>query len=323
MYRSLVTGGAGFLGSHLVDRLVERGDEVVALDNFYTGRPANLAHLRNHPRFAFVEHDVVVPFPRSGPLAQRFDRVFHLACPASPPAYQRDPIYTAKTCFLGTLHALERAVEDSARLLQASTSEVYGDPEKHPQSESYRGAVNPTGPRACYDEGKRIGESLCMDFHRVHGLDVRVARIFNTYGPRMDPNDGRVVSNFVVQALTGAPLTLFGDGSQTRSFCYVDDLIDGFLRLVEHPTERGPVNLGNDGEFTVRELAELVLALTKSSSSLEFRARPVDDPMQRRPDLSRARESLGFSPKVPLRAGLERTIGYFRDWLRSGNGPST
>jgi UDP-glucuronate decarboxylase len=320
MMRSLVTGGAGFLGSHLVDRLLARGDEVIALDNFYTGRAENLAHIRDQARFALVEHDVVAPFPRVGPMAGRFDRIFHLACPASPPAYQRDPIYTTKISFLGTLHALERAQADGARLLQASTSEVYGDPEQHPQRESYRGAVNTLGPRACYDEGKRVAESLCMDFRRQHGVDARLVRIFNTYGPRMDPNDGRVVSNFIVQALSGEPLTVFGDGEQTRSFCYVDDLLTGFLALVDHPSEHGPVNLGNEGEFTMIELARLVLELTGSRSELVWRERPLDDPMQRRPDLSLARSRLGFQHTVPLRLGLERTVAHFRMLMVSGAG---
>ena len=318
MTRSLVTGGAGFLGSHLVDRLLARGDEVVALDNFYTGRRENLAHLADRPRFTLVEHDVTAPLPRQGAMSGRFDRIFHLACPASPPAYQRDPIYTTKISFLGTLHALERAKEDAARLLQASTSEVYGDPEEHPQRESYRGAVNTLGPRACYDEGKRVAESLCMDFRRQHGVDARLVRIFNTYGPRMDPSDGRVVSNFIVQALAGEPITMFGDGLQTRSFCYVDDLLTGFLALMDHADEHGPVNLGNDGEFTMRELADLVLELTASRSQIELRERPADDPMQRRPDLTLARTRLGFEHTVPLRTGLERTIAYFRTLIAEG-----
>jgi UDP-glucuronate decarboxylase len=321
MTRSLVTGGAGFLGSHLVDRLLARGDDVVALDNFFTGRRENLVHLEGNARFALVEHDVIDPLPRHGALSSRFDRIFNLACPASPPAYQRDPVYTTKTSFLGTLHALERAKEDGARLLQASTSEVYGDPEEHPQRESYRGAVNTLGPRACYDEGKRVAESLCMDFRRQHDVDARLVRIFNTYGPRMDPNDGRVVSNFIVQALAGEPITMFGDGMQTRSFCYVDDLLTGFLALIEHASEHGPVNLGNDGEFTMRELADLVLELTGSRSVIELRERPADDPMQRRPDLGLARSRLGFEHTVPLRAGLERTIAYFRTQRVIAQGP--
>ncbi len=320
MTRSLVTGGAGFLGSNLVDRLLAQGDEVVALDNLYTGRRENLAHLAREPRFAFVEHDVLDPLPDDGPMRGRFDRVFHLACPASPPAYQRDPIYTTKTSFLGTLHALERAKQDGARMLHASTSEVYGDPEEHPQRESYRGSVNTLGPRACYDEGKRVAESLAMDFRRQHGLDVRLVRIFNTYGPRMDPADGRVVSNFIMQALEGAPITIYGDGEQTRSFCYVDDLLDGFLALMAHASESGPINLGNDVEFTMLELAREILELTGSRSSLVWRERPEDDPRVRRPDLELARERLGFAPKVPLREGLARTIAYFRAFVRPERG---
>ncbi len=311
MKRSLVTGGGGFLGSHLADRLLARGDEVVILDNFYTGRHQNIAHLDGNPRVHLVDHDVIAPFPRSGALESRFDFIFHLACPASPPAYQRDPIYTTKIGFLGTLHALERAKEDGARLLQASTSEIYGDPEEHPQRESYRGAVNTLGPRACYDEGKRVGESLCMDFRRQYNVDARLVRIFNTYGPRMDPQDGRVVSNFIVQALAGENITMYGDGKQTRSFCFVDDLLNGFLRLMEHPTEYGPVNIGNDAEFTMIELAEMVLRLTHSKSEIVWRERPADDPMQRRPDLSLARNVLGFEHQVSLEEGLKKTIAYF------------
>ena len=311
MKRSLVTGGGGFLGSHLADRLLARGDEVVILDNFYTGRKQNIAHLEGNPSVHVVEHDVISPFPRSGALSERFDAIFHLACPASPPAYQRDPIYTTKIGFLGTLHALERAKEDGARLLQASTSEIYGDPEEHPQRESYRGAVNTLGPRACYDEGKRIGESLCMDFRRQHGVDARLVRIFNTYGPRMDPADGRVVSNFIVQALGGEDITMYGDGKQTRSFCFVDDLLNGFLRLMDHPSEFGPVNIGNDSEFTMIELAEQILRLTGSASKIVWRDRPTDDPMQRRPDLSLARKTLGFEHRISLEEGLKRTIAYF------------
>lgn len=307
--RVLVTGGAGFLGSHLCDRLVDDGHEVVAIDNFYTGSARNLAHLRERARFRLVQHDVTVPLPD---LGGRFDWIFNLACPASPPHYQRDPIYTTRTSFLGALHGLERAERDRARFFQASTSEVYGDPEVHPQREDYRGAVNPIGPRACYDEGKRVAETLCSDFQRARATDVRIVRIFNTYGPRMDPNDGRVVSNFVVQALRQQPLTIYGDGRQTRSFCYVSDLIDGFLRLMAHPTETGPVNLGNDHEFTMLDLAQHVLDLTGNPLPLTHEALPVDDPLQRRPDLTRARTQLGFEPRVGLRDGLQRTIEYFR-----------
>ncbi len=315
--RCLVTGGAGFLGSHLVDRLLASGHEVVALDNFYTGRRENLSHLGAQDRFAFVEHDVTKPFPADGAMGAPFDRIYHLACPASPPHYQRDPVFTTLTNVLGTLHGLERAELDGARFFQASTSEVYGDPEVHPQPETYRGSVNPLGPRACYDEGKRVAESLCMDFLR-RGVEVRIVRIFNTYGPRMDPADGRVVSNFVVQALRGEPITLYGDGAQTRSFCFVDDLLDGFVLLMEHPTETGPVNLGNDGEFTVAELARLVLELTGSRSPIVHAPLPADDPKQRRPELAKARAVLGFAHRVPLREGLARTIDHFARQVRGG-----
>jgi UDP-glucuronate decarboxylase len=312
--RVLVTGAAGFLGSHLTDRLLAEGHTVVGLDNLYTGSEQNLAHLSHEPRFAFTRADVCEPLPA---LGGRFDWIFNLACPASPPHYQRDPIFTTKTSVLGTLHGLERAQEDRARFFQASTSEVYGDPEVHPQPESYRGSVSTLGPRACYDEGKRVAESLCMDFARARGVQVRIVRIFNTYGPRMDPNDGRVVSNFIVQALRGEPITLYGEGTQTRSFCYVSDLIDGFLRLMQHESESGPVNVGNDGEFTMRELAQLVLELTGSRSEIVHRPLPADDPTQRRPDLTRAREQLGFAHRVPLREGLGRTIEYFAQQLRT------
>ena len=311
--RVLVTGGAGFLGSHLVDRLLAGGHEVIVIDNFFTGRKANLAHLRDHPLLEIVRHDVTEPF--------RFevDRIYNLACPASPPHYQFNAIKTIKTNILGALHSLGLAKRVRARVFQASTSEVYGDPEVHPQPESYRGNVNPIGPRACYDEGKRCAETLFFDYHRQHGVDIRVARIFNTYGPRMLPDDGRVVSNFIVQALRGEDLTVYGDGSQTRSFCYVDDLIDGFLRLMEHepaagaPAFTGPVNLGNPGEFTMLELAEQVLRQTGSRSRIAFHPLPADDPTQRQPDITLARSALGWQPEVPLIEGLERTIGYFRN----------
>ena len=310
--RVLVTGGAGFLGSHLCDRLLAAGHEVVALDNFFTSHPRNVAHLRGHERFALVEHDAVSPFPTAGAMQGRFDRVYHLACPASPPRYQKDPVYTTMICVLGTKHALERAERDGARYLQASTSEIYGDPEVHPQPEGYRGCVNTLGPRACYDEGKRVGETLVMDFRRARGVDARIVRIFNTYGPRMDPDDGRVVSNFTMQALRGEPLTIYGEGQQTRSFCYVDDLLEGIVRLVEHPTEHGPINIGNDGEFTMIELATLVREMVGGDVSIVHRPLPVDDPRQRRPDLGLARARLGYEPKVELRTGLARTIEYFR-----------
>ncbi|MCC6874865.1 MAG: SDR family oxidoreductase [Sandaracinaceae bacterium] len=303
--RSLVTGGAGFVGSHLVDRLLAGGHEVVVVDNFYTGTRANLAHAAD--RITLVEHDVGKPWPELG----RFDRIYNLACPASPPHYQRDPIFTTLTCVNGALHALELARACGARMLQASTSEVYGDPRVHPQPESYRGVVNPVGPRACYDEGKRVAETLCADYRRQHGADARIARIFNTYGPRMDPSDGRVVSNLLVQALRGEALTLYGDGTQTRSFCYVDDLVEGLVRLMEHPSEAGPINLGNDGEMTLLELAERVRELTGRRSELVFRPLPVDDPVRRQPDLTLARARLGYAPRVTLADGLARTAAYF------------
>jgi UDP-glucuronate decarboxylase len=306
--RILITGGAGFLGSHLADRLLAAGHEVVALDNLQTGARGNVSHLDAHPRFRFVRHDVIDPWPDVGPL----DQIYNLACPASPPLYQKDPIHTLKTSVWGALHGLETARRLGARFFQASTSEVYGDPVEHPQRESYRGNVNPTGPRACYDEGKRAAETLCFDFHRVHGVAVRVVRIFNTYGPRMNEADGRVVSNFIVQALRGEDITIYGAGRQTRAFCYVDDLLGGFVRLMNHPDETGPVNLGNPGEFTIRELAEKVLAATGSASRLVYRDLPVDDPQQRRPDISLAQQRLGWSPAVPLDEGLGKTIAWFR-----------
>jgi UDP-glucuronate decarboxylase len=268
-----------------------------------------VAHLHDHPRFRLVLHDVTAPLPE---LGGRFDRIFNLACPASPPHYQRDPIFTSKTSFLGTLHCLERAEADRARLFQASTSEVYGDPEVHPQPESYRGAVNPIGPRACYDEGKRVAESLCFDFARTRRVEIRVARIFNTYGPRMDPNDGRVVSNFIVQALRREPLTIYGDGTQTRSFCFVDDLVRGFLLLTEHPSETGPVNLGTEHEFTMIELAHAVGRALGVEPKLVHRPLPADDPMQRRPDLTKARSVLGLEPRIGPDEGLARTAAYFQ-----------
>lgn len=305
----IVTGGAGFLGSHLCERLLELGHSVLALDDFTTGSPKNVAHLRSNPRFSLQIHDVTRPFSFD------VDRIYNLACPASPPQYQRDPVRTTLINVLGALHGLKLARKRNARFFQASTSEVYGDPEVHPQPEGYRGCVNPVGVRACYDEGKRCAESLIMDFHREHGLEVRVARIFNTYGPRMDFDDGRVVSNFIVQALRGDDITIYGDGSQTRSFCYVDDLVSGIITLMEHPSETGPVNLGNPGEFTMRELAEKVLELTGSRSRIVYRALPPDDPRQRRPVIERAKQSLGWAPKTPLEEGLLRTIAEFRSRL--------
>ncbi len=303
--RILVTGGAGFLGSFLCERLLAEGHDVLCVDNFFTGSRDNVLHLLDDRRFELVRHDVTFP------LFVEVDQVYNLACPASPVHYQFDPVATIKTNVHGAINMLGLAKRTHARIFQASTSEVYGDPAVHPQPESYRGSVNPIGPRACYDEGKRCAETLFFDYHRQYGVDIRVARIFNTYGPRMNPNDGRVVSNFIVQALRGEPVTLYGDGEQTRSFCYVDDLIEGFVRLMATEGETGPINIGNPGEFTMRELAELVIELTGSRSEIVHRPLPQDDPTQRRPDITRARELLGWEPRVALRDGLARTIAYF------------
>jgi UDP-glucuronate decarboxylase len=311
-HRVLVTGGAGFLGSHLCERLLDGDDVVVAIDDFSTGCAANVAHLAKHPRFSLVKHDVAEPYDFD------VDRIYNLASPASPVHYQADPVKTTLTSVLGTLNALRLAERRKARVFQASTSEVYGDPAVHPQPEGYFGNVNPIGIRSCYDEGKRCAETLVMDFARCHGVEVRVARIFNTYGPRMAADDGRVVSNFIVQALRGEDITVYGDGSQTRSFCYVDDLVGGIVALMEHATETGPVNLGNPEEFTVLELAKEVTRLTGTKSRVVFRPLPKDDPRQRRPDIERARESLGFAPTVPLRVGLVRTIDSFKRALERG-----
>jgi UDP-glucuronate decarboxylase len=306
--RVLVTGGAGFLGSHLCERLLAEGDEVVCVDNFYTGKKRNILHLLSNPNFELLRHDITMP------LYAEIDQIYNLACPASPIHYQYDPVQTTKTCVHGAINMLGLAKRTRARILQASTSEVYGDPEVHPQSETYRGAVSATGIRACYDEGKRCAETLFFDYQRQHGVDIRVARIFNTYGPRMHPNDGRVVSNFIVQALEEHPLTVFGDGSQTRAFCYVDDLIDGLVRLMnaEGQDLHEPVNLGNPVEMSILSLAEDVLALTGSTSAIEFRALPADDPMQRCPNITRARRVLGWEPAVALEQGLWHTVEYFR-----------
>jgi UDP-glucuronate decarboxylase len=309
--RILVTGGAGFLGSHLCDRLIKDGNDVICLDNFFTGSKANVAHLLNKPNFELMRHDVTFP------LYVEIDQIYNLACPASPVHYQHDPVQTTKTSVHGAINMLGLAKRTGARIFQASTSEVYGDPEQHPQQESYWGRVNPIGPRSCYDEGKRCAETLFFDYHRQHQLDIKVVRIFNTYGPRMHPNDGRVVSNFIVQALKGQDITIFGDGSQTRSFCYVDDLIDGFMRMME--TEKsvtGPINLGNPGEFTMLELAEKVIKLTASKSKLVFQALPTDDPKQRQPDIRLAKQHLDWEPKVPLDEGLKRTVDYFAKLLK-------
>jgi UDP-glucuronate decarboxylase len=307
----LVTGGAGFLGSHLCDRLVARGDEVLCVDNFFTGSKRNIEHLLAQPRFEMMRHDVTFP------LYIEAERIFNLACPASPVHYQFDPVQTTKTSVHGAINMLGLAKRVRARILQASTSEVYGDPEIHPQVEAYWGRVNPIGPRSCYDEGKRCAETLFFDYQRQHGLDIKVVRIFNTYGPRMHPNDGRVVSNFIVQALRGEDVTIYGDGSQTRSFCYVDDLIEAMLRMMD--TEKGffgPINVGNPGEFTMIELAEKVLRLTASRSRLVHKPLPADDPKQRRPDITLARAKLDWEPKVALEDGLGETIAYFRKLLR-------
>lgn len=305
----LVTGGAGFLGSHLCDRLIARGDEVLCVDNFFTGRKNNIAHLIGHPRFELVRHDIVHP------LYVECDRIFNMACPASPAAYQHNPIKTIKTSTVGMVNVLGLAKRCRARVLQASTSEVYGDPQVHPQREEYWGHVNPLGPRSCYDEGKRVAESLCINYHLAHRVDVRIVRIFNTYGPRMDPHDGRVISNFITQALRGEPLTIYGGGTQTRSFCYVDDLVDGLLRMMDQDTEIGPVNLGNPVEYTMLELAEKVLAATGSSSELTYQPLPQDDPTQRCPDIAKARRVLDWSPRVDLETGLEATVAYYRQLL--------
>ena len=306
--RVLVTGGAGFLGSHLCERLLGEDHDVLCVDNFFTGSRDNVLHLLDNPRFELLRHDVTFP------LYVEVDQIYNLACPASPIHYQYDPVQTTKTSVHGAINMLGLAKRVNAKILQASTSEVYGDPEVHPQPEGYWGRVNPVGPRACYDEGKRCAETLFFDYFRQHGLRIKVARIFNTYGPRMHPKDGRVVSNFIVQALGGQPITLYGDGQQTRSFCYVDDLIDGLIRLMNTPDDMtGPVNLGNPEEFTIRELAEQVLAQTGSKSSLLQEPLPQDDPRQRQPDISLAKSLLGWEPAVPLAEGLEHTIAYFRD----------
>ena len=305
--RVLVTGGAGFLGSHLIDRIMAQGHEVICADNLFTGTRRNIEHLHASPRFEFLRHDVC------NPLKVEVDEIYNLACPASPVHYQYNAVLTTKTSVLGAMNMLGLAKRLRCRIFQASTSEVYGDPAVHPQPESYWGNVNPIGARSCYDEGKRCAETLFFDYHRQHGVDIKVARIFNTYGPRMHPKDGRVVSNFILQAMNGEDITIYGDGSQTRSFCYVDDLVDGFLRLMESDsTLPGPVNLGNPGEFTMLELAEKVLKLTNSASKIVHRPLPSDDPKQRQPDITLARGRLGWEPKVHLEEGLGRTIAYFR-----------
>ena len=312
--RVLVTGGAGFLGSHLCERLLAEGREVLCVDNYFTGSRANIAHLMVNKNFETIRHDVTFP------LYVEAVSIYNLACPASPVHYQHDPVQTTKTSVHGAINMLGLAKRLNARILQASTSEVYGNPFVHPQTEEYWGNVNPIGPRACYDEGKRCAETLFFDYYRQYKLPIRVVRIFNTYGPRMHPNDGRVVSNFIVQALTNQPITIYGDGSQTRSFCYVDDLIEGFIRFMALGSdEPGPLNLGNPGEFTMLELAEMVLRLTGSSSTIVHKPLPTDDPLQRRPDITKAKALLGWEPKVPLEEGLTRTIAYFRALLQGGS----
>jgi UDP-glucuronate decarboxylase len=305
--RILVTGGAGFLGSHLCERLADTGHDVICLDNLFTSQKSNIAHLLDRPNFEFIRHDITMP------VWLEVDEIYNLACPAAPGHYQHNPIKTLKTSVLGAINVLGMAKRCDAKVLQASTSEVYGDPEVHPQPETYRGAVNPLGPRACYDEGKRAAETLFMDYHRSNAVNIRIVRIFNTYGPRMHPYDGRVVSNFIRQALSEEPITLFGDGTQTRSFCYRDDLVEGIIRMMNAPDDcHGPVNLGNPDEFTIKQLAELVVELTGSRSAIEHRPLPQDDPTQRQPDISLARKHLDWQPTVKLKDGLAKTIDYFR-----------
>lgn len=309
--RILITGGAGFLGSHLCERLLNQGNEIICLDNLFTGRKQNIAHLMDNPNFEFMRHDITQP------VSVEVDQIYNLACPASPPHYQYNAIKTIKTSVMGAINVLGLARRVRARVFQASTSEIYGDPEVHPQPEGYWGHVNTIGLRSCYDEGKRVAETLFFDYHRQNGVDIRVVRIFNTYGPRMLPDDGRVVSNFIVQALQGQDLTIYGDGSQTRSFCYVDDLIDGFLKLMETEDFTGPVNIGNPGEFTMLELAELVLQKVGGKSKITFRPLPSDDPKQRQPDITLAKNKLGWEPKIPLSEGLDHTIAYFSQLLKN------
>ena len=305
--RALVTGGAGFIGSHLCERLLADGYDVLAVDNYYSSTKDNIAHLLDNPRFEVIRHDITFP------LYVEVDEIYHLACPASPIHYQRDPVQTTKTAVHGSINMLGLAKRTSARILLTSTSEVYGDPLVHPQSEDYWGNVNPIGPRACYDEGKRAAETLFFDYHRQHDLDIKVVRLFNTYGPRMHPRDGRVVSNFIVSAIKDQPLTVYGDGEQTRSFCYIDDLIEGLLAMMQAPSDViGPINLGNPGEFTIGELAQKVIAMTGTASSVEHLPLPTDDPIRRQPDITRARQMLGWEPTITLDEGLTKTIAYFR-----------
>lgn len=315
MARILVTGGAGFIGSHLVEQLLKQGQEVLSLDNYFTGNKSNLRHLTHLPELELIRHDVV------NPIMLEVDQIYHLACPASPVHYQYNPVKTIKTNVMGTLNMLGLAKRVKARILLASTSEVYGDPQIHPQREDYWGNVNCLGIRSCYDEGKRVAETLMMDYHRQNGVDIRIARIFNTYGPRMAIDDGRVVSNFCVQALSGQDITIYGDGSQTRSFCYITDLVDGLVRLMTREAYQEPVNLGNPEEFTILELAQKIISLTQSTAKLVFQPLPPDDPVKRRPDITRAQEILGWQPKVPLISGLKETIPYFQEKLLQDNQP--
>ncbi len=315
--RILVTGGAGFIGSHLCERLLAEGSEVLCADNFFTGRKRNIAHLMENPYFELLRHDITFP------LFVEVDAIYNLACPASPVHYQFDPVQTTKTSVVGAVNMLGLAKRLRIPVFQSSTSEVYGDPDVHPQPESYRGNVNPIGPRACYDEGKRCAETLFFDYYRQHNLQIKVVRIFNTYGPRMHPHDGRVVSNFIVQALQNQDITIYGDGEQTRSFCYVDDLVEGFIRMMATPAEvTGPINLGNPGEFTIRELAEMVISMTGSKSKLVFQPLPQDDPRQRKPDITLAKKTLGWEPTIQLEKGLEKTIAYFEALLGEEGGNS-
>lgn len=311
--RVLVTGGAGFIGSHLCERLLNRGDQVLCVDNFYSSTRENVAHLLPHPNFELMRHDITFP------LFVEVDQIYHLACPASPIHYQRDPVQTTKTAVHGSINMLGLAKRTKARVLLTSTSEVYGDPAVHPQNEDYWGNVNPIGPRACYDEGKRAAETLFFDYWRQHKLEIKVVRLFNTYGPRMHPQDGRVVSNFVMSALTGSPITIYGDGSQTRSFCYVDDLIDGLIAMMESDVEiTGPINLGNPSEFTVKELAEKIIEKIPTTCTMDFLPLPQDDPVRRQPDITRAKRQLGWEPTIALDQGLDRTIDYFRGVIKQG-----
>jgi UDP-glucuronate decarboxylase len=308
MSNILVTGGAGFIGSHLCDQLVQQKHQVICVDNFFTGQKRNIQHLIKNPRFTLIDHDIIDPLY----IDQKIDQVYNLACPASPIYYQKNPIRTVKANTKGMINMLGLAKKHSARLLQTSTSEIYGDPEVHPQPEAYKGSVNCLGPRACYDEGKRVAETLCMDYHREHGLDIRIVRIFNTYGPRMHPNDGRVVSNLIIQALQNKPLTIYGNGSQTRSFCFVDDMVQGLISMMNQDQDNGPVNLGNPEEISMQKLAKRIIKLTKSTTKIEYHDLPADDPKRRQPDIAKAKQVLSWQPTTDLDEGLKKTIAYFK-----------